>query len=64
MSSRTQVKGQVALVTGANRGIGKAVVEALLARGAAKVYAGARKPETLAALAAAHPGGSCRSGST
>ncbi len=45
-----QIKGTVALVTGANRGIGRALVEALLARGAAKVYAGARKPETLAEL--------------
>ena len=32
----------VALVTGANRGLGKAYVDALLAAGAAKVYAGAR----------------------
>ncbi len=45
-----QIKGTVALVTGANRGIGRALVEALLARGAAKIYAGARKPETLAEL--------------
>ena len=44
------------LVTGANRGIGRALVEALLARGAAKVYAAARNPATLADLAAAHPG--------
>ena len=45
--------GTVAFVTGANRGIGRALVEALLARGAAKVYAGARRPETLASLVAA-----------
>ena len=36
------IKGSVALVTGANRGIGQAYVKALLERGAAKVYAGMR----------------------
>jgi NAD(P)-dependent dehydrogenase (short-subunit alcohol dehydrogenase family) len=52
MTAGTKIKGRVALVTGANRGIGLALVEALLQRGARKVYAGARKPETLAELAA------------
>ena len=37
----------VALVTGANRGIGLAFTRELLARGARKVYAGARDPATL-----------------
>jgi NAD(P)-dependent dehydrogenase (short-subunit alcohol dehydrogenase family) len=37
-----QIAGSVAFVTGANRGIGKAIVEALLEGGAAKVYAAAR----------------------
>jgi len=36
------LRGQKALVTGANRGIGEAIVEALIASGAAKVYAAAR----------------------
>lgn len=42
-----QIKDCVALVTGANRGIGKAYVQALLAAGAAKVYAAARDPSTI-----------------
>ena len=36
------VAGSVALVTGANRGFGASLCAALLDRGAAKVYAGAR----------------------
>jgi NAD(P)-dependent dehydrogenase (short-subunit alcohol dehydrogenase family) len=51
MSATQQVQGRVALVTGASRGIGRALVEALLARGVGKVYAGARRPESLAELA-------------
>ncbi len=51
-----QIAGTTALVTGANRGIGRAIVEALLARGAAKVYAAARRPESLTDLVAASGG--------
>jgi NAD(P)-dependent dehydrogenase (short-subunit alcohol dehydrogenase family) len=40
----TTMQGAVALVTGANRGVGLAFVQELLARGASKVYAGVRDP--------------------
>lgn len=36
--------GKSALVTGANRGLGQALVEELLRRGAGRVYAGTRQP--------------------
>jgi NAD(P)-dependent dehydrogenase (short-subunit alcohol dehydrogenase family) len=42
-----EIEGCVALVTGANRGLGKAYCEALLAAGAAKIYAGARDPSAI-----------------
>ncbi|HYS09475.1 MAG TPA: SDR family oxidoreductase [Myxococcales bacterium] len=45
-----RIQGAVALVTGANRGIGRALTEALLSRGVKKVYATARNPEALRAL--------------
>jgi NADP-dependent 3-hydroxy acid dehydrogenase YdfG len=51
MSNRTTVEGTVALVTGANRGIGAAFVSGLLDAGAKRVYAAARDPQTLTALA-------------
>lgn len=43
-----KVTGSVVLVTGANRGLGAAIVESLIAAGARRVYAGARQPETMA----------------
>ena len=42
MSPGLAVAGRVALVTGANRGLGGAFVEGLLARGVSRVYAGTR----------------------
>lgn len=39
-----QIEDAVVLVTGANRGLGQAFVQAALARGARKVYAAARHP--------------------
>jgi NAD(P)-dependent dehydrogenase (short-subunit alcohol dehydrogenase family) len=40
-----RIEGAVALVTGANRGIGLAFARARRSRGAATVYAGVRRPE-------------------
>jgi len=42
------IENSTALVTGANRGLGKAYTDELLAAGAAKVYAGARDPASVA----------------
>ena len=39
-----QITGQTVVVTGANRGLGRSLVQALLDRGASKVYAAARNP--------------------
>ena len=44
------LQSQVALVTGANRGIGRALVQALLKSGVKKVYATARSSDKLAQL--------------
>lgn len=46
------IENSVALVTGANRGVGHQFVAQLIAHGAAKVYAGARNLDTLSATVA------------
>ena len=46
MTSDHTLRDQHVLVTGANRGLGKALVEEALRRGASRVYAGARRPLT------------------
>ena len=43
----TAIKDSVVLVSGGSRGIGKALVDELFRRGAAKVYATARDPRTV-----------------
>ncbi|MEV7995402.1 SDR family oxidoreductase [Streptomyces sp. NPDC086077] len=42
-----EIRGSIALVTGANRGIGHAFTRALIDHGAAKVYAAARDPASV-----------------
>jgi NAD(P)-dependent dehydrogenase (short-subunit alcohol dehydrogenase family) len=47
-----KIRNSIALVTGANRGLGKAFVQALLDAGAKKVYAAARDPRSIKILGA------------
>jgi NAD(P)-dependent dehydrogenase (short-subunit alcohol dehydrogenase family) len=47
--------GAVALVTGANSGVGEHFVRALLEAGAEKVYAAARRTESVAGMASVYP---------
>lgn len=51
-----KIKDAIVLVTGANRGLGRAVVEASLLAGAQRVYAGARDPRNLDGLVARSEG--------
>ena len=43
-----QISGSVALVTGADRGLGRAFARELVRRGAARVYGAARDPAKVA----------------
>ncbi|MEM1185928.1 MAG: SDR family oxidoreductase [Planctomycetota bacterium] len=45
--AKVDIKDKVALVTGANRGIGKEIVRALIGGGVKKVYGAVRKPASL-----------------
>ncbi|WP_181785864.1 SDR family oxidoreductase [Streptomyces phytophilus] len=46
-SPALRLDGAVALVTGANRGLGRLFAQQLLERGASRVYAAARRPESV-----------------
>ncbi|MET9413493.1 SDR family oxidoreductase [Streptomyces klenkii] len=50
-----KIDGSTVLVTGANRGIGRALVSAFLARGARRVHAAARNPAALEPVVAEAP---------
>ena len=49
-----QVQDAIALVTGANGGIGQYYIQGLQAAGATRIYAGARNPDSLKDIAAAN----------
>ena len=51
-----EIQGCVAIVTGANRGIGEGFVHVLIEEGAAKVYAAARDPASANHLEDRYPG--------
>ncbi|MAK64744.1 MAG: short-chain dehydrogenase [Maricaulis sp.] len=55
MSNRFKTEGCVAIVTGANRGIGLGFVEELLDQGAARIYVGSRNLADAEAIAARDP---------
>lgn len=50
-----QIKDSVVLITGANRGIGKAYAEAFFAAGAAKIYLGVRNTDSVKEFAQQDP---------
>ena len=50
-----KISGSTALVTGANRGLGKALVDALRSGGAKKIYASARNPSDISRDAIVQP---------
>lgn len=49
-----EVQGKVCLVTGANRGIGRVIVDSLMKAGAAKVYAAVRSVDSANPLVEDH----------
>ena len=49
------IAGKTVLVTGANRGLGRALVDEALRRGAERVYAASRQPMVASRTRKSHP---------